>query len=136
VDEPDDVPGYVMELVRGNWAEREPARLSTALLWTALVEDLRGGVNKARIAARFHAGVAAGFVRVAALAREATGVNKVVMSGGCMHNRRLSRLLRTKLRGEEFEVYQHMQVSPGDGGLSYGQAVVGAALSKLAGEAD
>ena len=44
-----------------------------------------------------------------------------------MHNRRLARLLRMKLEAEGFEVFQHRSVSPGDGGLSYGQAVVGAA---------
>jgi len=47
-----------------------------------------------------------------------------VLSGGCLHNRRLARLLRTGLEGEGFEVFQHRRVSPGDGGLSYGQAVV------------
>jgi hydrogenase maturation protein HypF len=45
-----------------------------------------------------------------------------------MHNRRLARLLRVGLEAEGFEVYRHTQVSPGDGGLSYGQAVVGAAM--------
>ena len=44
-----------------------------------------------------------------------------------MHNRRLTRLLRTGLESEGFEVFQHRRVSPGDGGLSYGQAVVAAA---------
>ena len=45
-----------------------------------------------------------------------------------MHNRRLVRLLRKKLEAVGFEVFQHARVSPGDGGLSYGQAVVGAAV--------
>jgi hydrogenase maturation protein HypF len=135
VDEADDEPGYTMELMEGNWALREPARLSAAPLWRELVADLRGGVSHARIAARFHAGVAEGFVRVAVSAREAAGVGKVALSGGCMHNRRLARLLRTKLEANGFEVFQHAHVSPGDGGLSYGQAVVGAAVqSKSAGE--
>jgi hydrogenase maturation protein HypF len=100
---------------------------------------LQAGVNKARIAARFHAGVAAGFVRAAVLARTATGVNRVALTGGCMHNRRLARLLRVKLEAEGFEVFQHRHVSPGDGGLSYGQVVVAAAMlndSKLAGKVD
>ncbi len=50
------------------------------------------------------------------------------MSGGCMHNRRLSRLLRAGLEEEGFKVFQHRKVSPGDGGLSYGQAAVAAAI--------
>ena len=128
VDEPDDVPGYALEFAGGNWAAREPVRISAALLWRELIEDLRIGTSKARIAARFHAGVATGFARAAVLARTATGVNQVVLSGGCMHNRRLARLLRMKLEAEGFEVFQHRSVSPGDGGLSYGQVVVAAAL--------
>jgi len=139
VDESDDEPGYAMELIGGDWARREPAQISAAPLWRELVGDLQAGVNKARIAARFHAGVAAGFVRAAVLARTATGVNRVALTGGCMHNRRLARLLRVKLEAEGFEVFQHRHVSPGDGGLSYGQVVVAAAMlndSKLAGKVD
>ena len=139
VDESDDEPGYAMELIGGDWARREPAQISAAPLWRELVGDLQAGVNKARIAARFHAGVAAGFVRSAVLARTATGVNRVALTGGCMHNRRLARLLRVKLEAEGFEVFQHRHVSPGDGGLSYGQVVVAAAMlndSKLAGKVD
>ena len=128
VDEPDDVPGYAMELVGGDWAAREPMRISATPLWRELVDDLRIGTSKSRIAARFHAGVADGFVGAVVLARAATGVNQVALSGGCMHNRRLARLLRIKLEAEGFEVYQHRNVSPGDGGLSYGQTAVAAAM--------
>jgi hydrogenase maturation protein HypF len=127
VDERDDEAGYAMELNGGDWAAREPLRIGTGPLWKELLKDLRNGVSKGRIAARFHAGVADGFVRAAVRARTATGLTQVAMSGGCMHNRRLARLLRVGLEAEGFEVFQHARVSPGDGGLSYGQAVVGAA---------
>ena len=138
VDEPDDVPGYALELAGGDWAARKPVRMSAAPLWRELMDDLRTGRSKAQIAARFHAGVATGFVKAAVLARTASGVNQIVLSGGCMHNRRLARLLRVKLEAEGFEVYQHRSVSPGDGGLSYGQVAVAAAMlrpSKLSGDA-
>jgi hydrogenase maturation protein HypF len=128
VDEPDDVPGYAMEFAGGDWDARLPVRMSAAPLWRELINDLRNNVSKARIAARFHTGVAEGFIRAAVLARNATGVNQVALSGGCMHNRMLARLLRTKLEAEGFEVYQHRNVSPGDGGLSYGQVAVAAAM--------
>ena len=128
VDEGDDEAGYAMEIVGGDWAAREPVKICSGSLWRGLIEDLRVEVDKSRIAARFHAGVAAGFVRAAVMARTATGVRQVVMSGGCMHNRRLARLLRVGLEAEGFEVFQHAQVSPGDGGLSYGQAAVAAAM--------
>jgi len=128
VDQPDGEPGYAMELVGGDWAAREPARISPALLWRELLKDLRIGVGQAKIAARFHSGVATGYVRASALTRAATGINQVALSGGCMHNRRLARLLRSGLEAEGFKVFQHLQVSPGDGGLSYGQVAVAAAM--------
>jgi hydrogenase maturation protein HypF len=103
-------------------------RISATPLWRALIEDLQFGVSKARIAARFHAGVAAGFVHAAVQARVATGTTRVALSGGCMANRRLERLLRMGLEAEGFQVFQHRSVSPGDGGLSYGQAAVAAAI--------
>ena len=57
------------------------------------------------------------------------GIKQVAISGGCMHNRRLTRLLRAGLEEEGFDsLPTHRQVSPGDGGLSYGQAAVAAAL--------
>jgi hydrogenase maturation protein HypF len=126
VDEP-DAPGYSMEFADGDWARREPLRMVATPLWRELMKDLRNDVSTARIAARFHAGVAAGFVQAAARARAVTGAARVALSGGCMHNRRLARLLRAGLEAEGFEVFQHRQVSPGDGGLSYGQVAVAAA---------
>jgi hydrogenase maturation protein HypF len=127
-DEPDDLSGYELELAGGNWAAREPVRISPAPLWRALVRDLQSGAGKPQIAARFHAGVAAGFLQAAVQARAATGATRVALSGGCMHNRRLARLLRKGLQAEGFQVFQHRSVSPGDGGLSYGQAAVAAAM--------
>jgi hydrogenase maturation protein HypF len=129
VEEPDTLDsGYPLDLLGGDWSSREPARISAAPLWRALWGDLRTGASKAQMAARFHAGVASAFLRAAVMAREATGIAQVAMSGGCMHNRRLARLLRAGLEESGFQVFQHCQVSPGDGGLSYGQAVVGAAI--------
>jgi hydrogenase maturation protein HypF len=137
VDEADE-PGYDLEMLGGDWAAREPVRISAAPLWREIIEDLRSGVSKARIAGRFHAAVATGFVSAAVLARAATGLKQVALTGGCMHNRRLARLLRVGLEAEEFQVFQHVHVSPGDGGLSYGQVAVAAAMlrsAKLAGDA-
>jgi hydrogenase maturation protein HypF len=131
VDEPYEVHpdnAYEMQLVGEDSMQGEPVRLDARVLWRALVEDVRSGVSKPKIAARFHAGLASGFVRAAMRARVAKGIGQVVLSGGCMHNRRLSRLLRDGLEAEGFAVFQHARVSPGDGGLSYGQATVAAAM--------
>ncbi len=129
VEEPDaPAGGYPFETVAGNPMKGDPWRFSAAPMWRALWVDLLAGVGKARISARFHAGLADAFARAAVLARNATGIRQVVLSGGCMHNRRLVRLLRAALEAQGFEVFGQVQVSPGDGGLSYGQAVVAAAV--------
>jgi hydrogenase maturation protein HypF len=128
VDEPERESGYRCELTDGDWVRREPLQIRLTSLWTELLADLRGGVSKPRIAARFHAGVARAFVEAALRARAFTGIRQVAMSGGCMHNRQLARLLRMGLEAERFEVFQHRQVSPGDGGLSYGQAAIAGAI--------
>ncbi len=130
VDEPDDSDGYLITIEGGNWEKLEPLQMKVAQLWADLLRDLRGGVSKARMAARFHAGVADAFVRVAGAARAATSIRTVALSGGVMHNRRMARLLRMKLEAQDFQVYQHRRVSPGDGGLSYGQAAAAAARLK------
>jgi len=129
VGEPDhlDRMDYIPEMV-----ERQPLILKTGGTLSAVVDDLRRGVAKERVGSNFHSGVAEGFVQAAMRAREETGITQVAMSGGCLHNRRLSALLHTRLRDEGFRVYVHRGVSPGDGGLSYGQAVAAAAtLSKV-----
>ena len=133
VDEPDrcEQGDYVPELHDAEEGSGCEAVIRTGKMWKAVLEDLWRGVPASRVSARFHAGIAEGFINAAANARIESGVNEIVMSGGCMHNRRLARLLRVGLEEEGFQVFQHVIVSPGDGGLSYGQAVVGAAVLSL-----
>jgi hydrogenase maturation protein HypF len=126
VDESDRTrqQNYVLELSVPEKNSDGSLLLKVGHVWRAIVDDLRRGVPEQRIAAQFHAGVAEGFIAAAVNARQKSGISQVVMSGGCMHNRRLARLLRVGLEEEGFQVFQHANVSPGDGGLSYGQAAV------------
>jgi hydrogenase maturation protein HypF len=119
---------YVPELHEADEGSACEAVIRTGKMWKAVLEDIWRGVPASRISARFHAGIAEGFINAAANARIKTSINVVALSGGCMHNRRLARLLRSGLEEEGFKVFMHRQVSPGDGGLSYGQVVVGAAM--------
>lgn len=119
---------YQVELLGGDWIRREPVRISVAQLWRAILADLAAGVEAPEIATRFHAALAKAFVLAAERARVATGIQQVALSGGCMHNRRLARLLRAGLEEGGFKVFEQTRVSPGDGGLSYGQAAVAASI--------
>jgi hydrogenase maturation protein HypF len=127
IDEPDENIGYSIELGEIGRSASKAIVVNTAPLWVELVRDLQAGTDRHRIAARFHAAVAHVFFRIACAARTRTGITTVAMSGGAMHNRRMSRQLSQMLGREGFEVFQHRRVSPGDGGLSYGQAIVAAA---------
>jgi len=129
VDEPDrfEQGDYVPELHTAEEGSGSVALIRTGKMWKAVLDDLWRGVPAGRIAARFHAGIAEGFINAAANARIETDINTVALSGGCMANRRLARLLRAGLEEEGFTVLQHRNVSPGDGGLSYGQIVIAAA---------
>jgi hydrogenase maturation protein HypF len=129
VDEKDrfEQGSYVPELHTAEEGAESVNVIRTGKMWKAVLDDLWRGVPARRISARFHAGIAEGFINAAANARIKTSINVVALSGGCMANRRLARLLRAGLEEEGFTVLQHRNVSPGDGGLSYGQAVVGAA---------
>jgi len=106
--------------------------LNVDALWSAILHDLRRGVSAGRIAAKFHSAIAEGFIAAVESARDRYGIQRVALSGGCMHNRRLATLLREGLEKRDFKVYRHLGVSPGDGGLSYGQASVAAAILRNA----
>jgi len=105
-----------------------PLILDPTSLWQELLADLGRGEEPAKMSTRFHAGVADGYVRAAIAAKERTGIRDVCLSGGVFHNRLLTHLVCVGLRQTGMESHLPVLVSPGDGGLSYGQAVVAAAL--------
>ena len=110
-----------------------PLILNPTPMWKELLADLRSGESPARMSSRFHAGVAEGYVRAAIAAGERTGIRETCLSGGVLHNRLMTRLVCDGLGRAGMKVTLPLKVSPGDGGLSYGQAVVAAAV--LAGRA-
>ncbi|KAA5606332.1 hydrogenase maturation protein HypF [Roseospira marina] len=74
----------------------------------------------------FHGTLAAALVTWAADAAARTRVRTVGLSGGCFFNRVLTRLVADGLRGHGLTVLTHRAVSPGDPGLSLGQAWIAA----------
>ncbi len=130
-------PVYGIRIIPGstNWSPEVgnsiPWQLDPAPLFRAIMADLDAGQDASAISYRFHEAVAHAYVELAVLARTFTGIERLCLSGGVVHNRLLVHLLQTKLKHSGFAVYLPRLVSPGDGGLSYGQAVVAAA--RLAG---
>ena len=96
-----------------------------APLFKCAVDDLRRQVPRAEIAASFHQAVANLVLRCCQIAREATGINTVGLSGGVFQNTTLLKLVTQALSQQEFEILTHRKVPPTDGGLALGQAAIG-----------
>ncbi|GAA4209826.1 carbamoyltransferase HypF [Streptosporangium oxazolinicum] len=105
--------------------------IRAADLVRAVVEDTRAGAVPARVAARFHNGLAVAAARVCARLRDDTGLGTVALSGGVFQNRLLLDGLTTALRLRGLRVLTHRAVPPNDGGVSFGQAAVAAARDTL-----
>jgi hydrogenase maturation protein HypF len=88
----------------------------------AVWREVADGVPIGVVSARFHNAVARG----TALAVIASGVETVVLSGGCFQNRLLTERTIAELGG--LRCLMPRQLPPGDGGISFGQAAITAAL--------
>jgi len=81
--------------------------------------DLRAGAPTASIAAAVHDGLVAAIGGVA----ERVGEPRVVLSGGCFQNVRLTEGAVALLGRHGFEPVWHRRIPPNDGGIALGQAV-------------
>jgi len=116
-----EVPAYTLPVAAA--AAGRPSRLDWRPLVNELLDDMRHGVARATLAARFHAALVACGVAIAA----AAGEPRVALSGGCFQNQRLTEALAAQLRAAGHAVLLHRQTPPNDGCISLGQVMVAAA---------
>jgi hydrogenase maturation protein HypF len=96
-----------------------------------LLSDVNSGVSIPKISARFHNGLVELSRQVCARLRSKTGIGEVALSGGVWQNMALLERTTHNLRKDGFTVYIHKQIPANDGGLSLGQAIVGANKDSL-----
>ena len=101
--------------------------LNTQLLVQRIVEAKLQGADSSRLAYWFHEILAEQITAVCVEARNVSGRQKAVLSGGVFQNRLLLRLTEERLTEEGFEVLRHRTVPPNDGGIAVGQAAYGMA---------
>ena len=105
--------------------------LDSSSMWEALLEDLVEQSQAARIAARFHFGLAKAIRDMIACLREpgAAGesVNTIALSGGCFQNKLLFEEVVRLLESDGLTCLSHAKVPTNDGGLALGQAAIAAA---------
>lgn len=102
-----------------------PFELHSEIDWRpmirSIIDDLKNGLSKANLSAKFHNSLAEMIVTVAKNA----GEQRVVLSGGCFQNRILTERAIARLQEEGFNVYWHQRIPPNDGGISLGQLYAG-----------
>ncbi|QFY91077.1 carbamoyltransferase HypF [Magnetovirga frankeli] len=101
--------------------------LDPAPMWLQLLQDLQRGEAPARIAARFHLGLADALCELARQLAASQGLNSIALSGGVMQNKTLFEVLVQRLEAAGLRVLSQQQVPANDGGLALGQAVIAAA---------
>lgn len=120
-------PGYAFALRVPPDPAGAPVTADPAPVLAAVVADVRAGVDRALIAARFHSCVAELVGTLCGLARERSGLDTVALTGGVFANTLLSFASTRTLRERGFTVLRHRHVPPNDGGLALGQLMVAAA---------
>jgi hydrogenase maturation protein HypF len=124
VCEPDEDGAYPLPLRRGQRATILDPRPTVA----AVVQDLADGVATGVIAARFHNALAEATAEACERVAKRRDTSTVVLSGGVFQNRRLLEGTAARLSLAGLRVLTPECLPPGDGGISYGQAAVAAAL--------
>jgi hydrogenase maturation protein HypF len=98
-------------------SDGEPWMLDWQPALEAAMSDLRAGKTARGVSLALHEGLAAAVVEVARRAGQA----RVVLTGGCFQNVRLTETTVAALNRAGFQPAWHAQVPPNDGGLAFGQ---------------
>jgi hydrogenase maturation protein HypF len=110
-----------------------PWSIDTRLMMREIAGQIAAGHSPRIVARCFHDSIADMMNSVCKRLRERNGVDKVCLSGGAFQNFTLVARAAVLLRQSGFRVFLHSQVPPNDGGLSLGQAVIGAAYLERTG---
>jgi hydrogenase maturation protein HypF len=105
-----------------------PMVIDTRPLIASVADDTKEKVNPAVISRRFHSTLVEIIACVCNKLRETTRIEAVALSGGVFQSTLLTCEATQRLQEDGFGVYRHHLVPPNDGGLSLGQAAIGAAL--------
>ena len=106
----------------------KPVIKDNILLTTPLLLSIfnhRKQYSQKDLAYSAHTYVAEGLAELAIEKALEKGIKNIGFSGGVASNKIISDIIRKKVESEDLNFIVHRQVPPGDGGLSFGQAIVG-----------
>ena len=90
----------------------------------SILNDLENCIGKDVIAARFHNTVAQLALNIAQNIRQDFGINHFVLSGGVWQNQLLLERTLLLFKNEGLQALIHQQLSPNDGCVAFGQALI------------
>ncbi|BBD66465.1 (NiFe) hydrogenase maturation protein HypF [Nostoc commune NIES-4072] len=96
-------------------------------MWQALLHDLQQQIPQPVMAAKFHKGLAKAIVQMVKHLSRENLISQVALTGGVFQNCILLQQVTKQLEKLGIKVLTHSLVPANDGGLSLGQAVIGAA---------
>lgn len=96
-----------------------------------IVDEIMAGRSREEVAYSFHLTLPVAFRSMAEAIRKRTGLNRVVLSGGCFQNRILTEETIAELEKAAFVIFFHDVLPTNDGCISLGQAVCAGAQVKL-----
>jgi len=95
-----------------------------------IVRDVRAGLSRGVISAKFHNAVVSVVIDLCSMLREERRINKVVLAGGVFQNAYLKGRALDGLRGKGFDAYAHSALPSNDSAVSLGQAVIALARAQ------
>ncbi|HEX7621004.1 MAG TPA: carbamoyltransferase HypF [Anaerolineales bacterium] len=116
--------------------EVQNGTVDTRPVLEALVADIHSRTSIPILSARFHNSIADMVRQACGLISQETGLKEIMLSGGVWQNMALLKRTEMELHADGFDVCIHHQIPANDGGLSLGQALVGAARFKAVKQAD
>ncbi|MEN6616662.1 MAG: carbamoyltransferase HypF [Syntrophorhabdus sp.] len=99
--------------------------ISLQKLLSAIVLDARQGKSLSLIGSKFHRAMATMVGEVSRSIADESGLNKIVLSGGCFQNRLFLKMSVEELIKRHLKPMLHHQVPANDAGISLGQAAIG-----------
>ena len=126
-----EAPVKLEQLASGEQQRRyfvliEGESISMRPVFEGILEDLAVGIPATELSARFHNTLAWLLVEMAKRFRKQTGADKVVISGGCFQNRRLTEQLQRMFAEAGIPLFVPGRIPCNDGGVAVGQLAIAA----------
>ncbi|MCP3875261.1 MAG: carbamoyltransferase HypF [Desulfobacteraceae bacterium] len=124
-----DEDAYGFDIVKEKVKDKESLfQIDMMVCIRQIVEDLKQNISLSKISLKFHLALAQAFLDTTIKVSKDTQIKKVVLSGGVFNNDIILNTMIRTLEENNLKVYTHKKVPTGDGGISFGQVVIAAAL--------